>query len=209
VAECTDVASSHTLTDYARYQGAATPAGPPVHNTAIRILDEELTEVPDGEPGEICISGISVSAGYLNATAADSRRFTELPTPDGPIPLYRTGDRGYVTQDGEVVVVGRVDAQVKIRGMRMDLGDVEHHVRALDQVQDVAVLALPDETGEPALVAFVLPAASGADARGMHQELRRVLPLNMIPQRLVVLDALPLNPNGKVDRRALAAMAPA
>ncbi|MBT2470898.1 amino acid adenylation domain-containing protein [Streptomyces sp. ISL-66] len=205
VAECTDVASSHLLADYPRYRGAATPAGPAVYNTEISILDEDLTEVPDGTTGEICISGMSVSAGYLNASPADARRFTELPTADGPVPLYLTGDRGYLAA-GELVVVGRVDAQVKIRGMRMDLGDVEHGVRGHALVEDVVVLALPDGDGEPRLVAYVLPVADGLNTRRLYRDLMDVLPRNMIPQEFIVLDAFPLNPNGKTDRRALAAM---
>ncbi|WP_026248353.1 amino acid adenylation domain-containing protein [Streptomyces sp. LaPpAH-108] len=206
VAECTDVASSHSLNDYSRYQGVATPAGPPVYNTDIRILDDCLSEVPDGVPGEICISGLSVSAGYLNASPTDIRRFTELPSEDGPTRIYRTGDRGYVTADGELVVVGRVDDQVKIRGMRMDLGDVEHGVRSHELVEDVVVLGLPDQSGELRLVAYVLPAASSLDTRSLYADLTRVLPHNMIPQRFFVLESFPLNPNGKTDRRALAAM---
>ncbi|MFI9201169.1 amino acid adenylation domain-containing protein [Streptomyces sp. NPDC053048] len=212
VAECTDVATSHVLGDYARYRGAATPVGEPVYNTEIRLLDDDLNEVPDGETGEICISGISVSAGYLNASAADTRRFTELATPDGPVRLYRTGDRGYATPAGELVVVGRVDAQVKIRGMRMDLGDVEHGVRSHPLVDDAVVLALPDDAGELSLVGFVLP-ADGAldtgtlDTRVLYRDLLKTLPRNMVPQEFTVLDTFPLNPNGKTDRRALAALA--
>jgi amino acid adenylation domain-containing protein len=206
VAECTDVASSHALSDYPRYHGSATPVGPPVYNTEIRILDEDLSEVPDGATGEVCISGLSVSAGYLNASPSDARRFTELPTTNGPVRVYRTGDRGYVTADGELVVVGRADAQVKIRGMRMDLGDVEHGVRSHEFVEDVVVLALPDQAGELRLVAYVLPAAGALDTRSLYADLLRVLPHNMIPQRFVVLESFPLNANGKTDRRALTAM---
>ncbi|MFD8725755.1 amino acid adenylation domain-containing protein [Streptomyces sp. NPDC059629] len=206
VAECTDVASSHTLGDYPRYQGSAIPVGPPVYNTEIRILDEDLAEVPDGTTGEICISGLSVSAGYLNASPTDARRFTELPTADGPVSVYRTGDRGYVTAAGELVVVGRVDAQVKIRGMRIDLGDVEHGVRSHELVDDVVVLALADQAGELRLVAYVLSTTGALNTRSLYRKLLHVLPRNMIPQEFVVLDTFPLNPNGKVDRRALAAM---
>ncbi|KAB1989004.1 amino acid adenylation domain-containing protein [Streptomyces triticiradicis] len=209
VAECTDVATSHVLADHSRYRGAATPVGKPVYNTEIRLLDDELNEVPDGETGEICISGLSVSAGYLNASPADSRRFTELADAGGPVRIYRTGDRGYLTPDGELVVVGRVDAQVKIRGMRMDLGDVEHGVRSHPLVDDAVVVALPDASGELRLVGFVLPAAGAIDARALYRDLLDTLPLNMVPQEFKVLDAFPLNPNGKTDRRALAALAAA
>jgi D-alanine--poly(phosphoribitol) ligase subunit 1 len=209
VAECTDVSSSHLLADFPRYQDSATPVGAPVYNTEIRILDEDLDEVPDGETGEICVSGMSVSAGYLNAAPADAGRFTELPGADGggPIQIYRTGDRGYATADGELVVVGRVDAQVKIRGMRMDLGDVEHGVRSHEAVDDAVVLALPDESGQLRLVAFLLPAAPDLDTRALFRALLDVLPRNMVPQEYVVLSSYPLNPNGKTDRQALAALA--
>ncbi|KJY47996.1 MULTISPECIES: amino acid adenylation domain-containing protein [unclassified Streptomyces] len=207
VAECTDVATSHVLADYARYRGTATPVGEPVYNTEIHLLDEESNEVPDGETGEICISGLSVSAGYLNASPADTRRFTDRATGDGTVRTYRTGDRGYVTPDGELVVVGRVDAQVKIRGMRMDLGDVEHGVRSHPLVDDAVVLAVPDDSGELRLVGFVLPAADGLDTRALYRDLLGTLPRNMVPQDFTVLDAFPLNPNGKTDRRALAALA--
>jgi D-alanine--poly(phosphoribitol) ligase subunit 1 len=205
VAECTDVATSHVLADYPRYRGAATPAGRPVHNTEIRLLDEDLREVPQGETGEICISGRSVSAGYLNASPADTARFTEIESGTGPLRIYRTGDRGYATADGELVVVGRVDAQVKIRGMRIDLGDVEHGVRASARVKDVAVLAVPDAQEELSLVAFVIPADGELDARALRGELLAVLPRNMVPQEFVAIASFPLNPNGKIDRRSLAA----
>ncbi|GGN22819.1 hypothetical protein GCM10010109_37540 [Actinoplanes campanulatus] len=205
VAECTDVATSYELRDYPRYRAHATPVGTPVQNTEIRILDDDLREVPAGDTGEICISGLSVSAGYLNASAADVRRFTELPSADGPLRIYRTGDRGYLTADGHLVVVGRVDAQVKIRGMRMDLGDVERRVREHELVDDVVVVAVPDRDGELRLVAYLLPAAPDLDTRRLYVDLLDVLPHNMIPQEFVVLEAFPLNANGKTDRQALTA----
>lgn len=205
VAECTDVASSHELTGYPRYRGAATPVGRPVYNTEIRLLDEELREVPDGETGEICISGASVSAGYLNASPADTQRFTEIESDGGPLRIYRTGDRGFATSDGELVVVGRVDAQVKIRGMRIDLGDVEHGVRGSAHVEDVVVLGVPDAQGELNLMAFVIPAYGDLDTRALRGELLGILPRNMVPQDFVVVPSFPLNPNGKIDRKALAA----
>jgi amino acid adenylation domain-containing protein len=203
VAECTDVASSLLLTDYPSYQGGALSTGKPVYNTEIRLLDDELAELPDGEVGEICISGMSVSAGYLNTAAVDERRFTEINLGNGPELVYRTGDRGYATPSGELVVVGRVDAQVKIRGMRMDLGDVEHAVRSLGQVADAVVLAAPDELGELSLVAFVVPDREQVDAQQLRSELLALLPRNMVPQEFVMLEAFPLSVNGKVDRRVL------
>ncbi|HEY3609260.1 MAG TPA: amino acid adenylation domain-containing protein [Pseudonocardiaceae bacterium] len=205
VAECTDVASSHELRDYSRYRSGPVPVGPPVYNTEIRILDDDLREVPDGEIGEICISGASVSAGYLNAAPDDTLRFTEIDIDGAPVPIYRTGDRGHLTPAGELVVAGRLDAQIKIRGMRIDLGDVEHAVRGLVSVRDVVVLALPDADGERSLVAFVVPAGNLFDQGTVRSELAAVLPRNMVPQEFVAVPAFPLNPNGKIDRRALSA----
>ncbi|GHF14189.1 amino acid adenylation domain-containing protein [Streptomyces morookaense] len=210
VAECTDVASSYALHDYPRHRTGSAPVGRPVYNTEIRLMDETddgLAEVPDGETGEICISGTSVGEGYLNASPEDAERFTTFDTGDGQVRLYRTGDRGYADADGNLVVVGRVDAQVKIRGMRMDLGDVEHGVRASAAVEDAVVLALPGGDGGARLVAFVVPAAAPLDTRALRAGLLAVLPRNMVPEQFVELSAFPLNPNGKIDRKALAASA--
>jgi acyl-CoA synthetase (AMP-forming)/AMP-acid ligase II len=201
VAECTDVASSHLLSNYSRY-GGAVPAGRPVYNTEIRILDENLHELPDNEVGEICISGISVGAGYLNAASSDLRRFAEIHIDGCPVRIYRTGDRGYATKDGELVVVGRVDAQVKIRGMRIDLGDVEHALQAHRWIEDAVVLTMPSEDG-PRLVAFVMPAGAVIDIAKLRADLFGVLPRNMVPEEFVTVPSFPMNPNGKVDRLAL------
>lgn len=205
VAECTDVATSHELTDHGRDGDGVPAVGAAVYNTEIRLLDADLAEVPDGGTGEIAISGTSLGAGYLNATEVDTRRFTTVPTPQGPVPVYLTGDRGYVDEEGELVVVGRVDNQVKIRGMRMDLGDVEAGLRAHADVDDAVVLALPDADGELGLSAFVVSTGDTADPAALQRDLLRTLPRNMVPQRYTVLTSFPLNPNGKVDRRALTA----
>ncbi|MEU2022441.1 amino acid adenylation domain-containing protein [Streptomyces sp. NPDC016469] len=207
VAECTDVASSHRMTDYAAYADGPMPAGQPVYNTEIRILAEDLTEVPDGEVGEICISGISVGAGYLNAGPAHQERFVTVVHGDAKVPTYRTGDQGFVTPEGELVVVGRVDHQVKIRGMRIDLGDVEHAVRRHKDVRDVVVVPVrnDDGTDDSRLVALVVPAAGPIDPRALRGDLLRALPRNMVPQEITEVAGFPLNPNGKIDRKALAA----
>src|SRR5262245_30438538 len=118
VAECTDVASSYDLAGYRPGEHDITPVGRPVYNTEIHILDERMRGVGVREYGEICISGTSVGAGYLNGTGSESARFTTVVVDGASRRLYRTGDRGYVTEAGELVVVGRMDAQVKVRGMR-------------------------------------------------------------------------------------------
>ncbi|MFJ7326469.1 amino acid adenylation domain-containing protein [Streptomyces cyaneofuscatus] len=204
VAECTDVASSHPMTDYEGYAGAALPAGPPVYNTEIHLLDESLREVATGEVGEICISGLSVGAGYLNVRPEAQDRFVTVDRDGGSVRLYRTGDQGYATPAGELVVVGRLDHQVKIRGMRIDLGDVEHAVRRHQDVRDVVVVPVDSGGGDTHLVAWVVPAVSGLDERKLRHDLLGTLPRNMVPQRFVEVESFPLNPNGKTDRKSLA-----
>lgn len=204
VAECTDVATSYRMLDPQTYLNGPLPAGSPVYNTEIHLLDENLTEVADGEVGEICISGISVGAGYLNASASGHEKFVTVERDGKAVRLYCTGDNGYATPSGELVVVGRRDAQVKIRGMRIDLGDVEQAMRGHPRVEDAVVVAITADDGESELFAFVIPATGPIDERALRGELRDVLPQNMVPRRVVEVPAFPLNPNGKIDRRALA-----
>ncbi|MEU9192166.1 amino acid adenylation domain-containing protein [Streptomyces hundungensis] len=203
VAECTDVASSHRMVDYPGYANSRMPAGPPVYNTEIRILDDTLEEVATGEVGEICISGISVGAGYLNADPERQSTFVTTERDGRPVRFYRTGDQGYATPSGELVVVGRVDHQVKVRGMRIDLGDVEHAVRRHKKVRDVVVLPVSDGEQDARLVAVVIAAAEPVDERSLRRDLLETLPRNMVPQEFVEVSAFPLNPNGKIDRKAL------
>ncbi len=204
VAECTDVASSHVMRDYAAYRTTRLPAGRPVYNTEIRLMSADLTEVPLGEVGEICITGTSVGDGYLNESLAEAGKFTEIERDGQTLKLYRTGDSGYGTEAGELVVLGRLDAQVKIRGMRVDLADIERVVRSHPRVTDVVVLPVPAEDNQLDLLAFVVPSDGPVEERALRGDLLRSLPRNMVPRDFIELSALPLNPNGKVDRRALA-----
>jgi len=205
VAECTDISSAHTLSDYPAYLSGPLPAGRAIHNTRILILElGEETEVPDGQTGEICVTGTGVGPGYLNAGPADARRFTTIGQNGAAERMYRTGDLGYVRDDGELILVGRVDAQVKVRGTRIDLGDVEAAIRRHPLVRDVAVLALPDAAGETGLVAALLPSGGPVNPRDLRRDLLNALPKNMIPRQFFEVSDFPLNPNGKLDRLALA-----
>lgn len=214
VAECTDVSSFHVLTDYPDYAVRGVPIGRPVNNTDLYILDEELRSVTTGDTGEICIAGAGIGAGYLNAPALNAERFITARLDGREAALYRTGDMGYVRDDGELMCVGRVDAQVKIRGMRIDLGEVENAVRSCRGVQDAVALVAGGEPGgeEAHLVAFVLPepepGAGGRpaelDSRALRSELLAAHPRHLVPKVFVAVPAFPLSPNGKVDRRALA-----
>ncbi|HET8659245.1 MAG TPA: amino acid adenylation domain-containing protein [Micromonosporaceae bacterium] len=204
VAECTDVSTIYVLRDYERYIAAGVPIGRPVNNIDVYLLDDDLRQVAPGEVGEICICGVGVGVGYLNAPELNREKFVKVSTPDGYVDLYRTGDLGFVGPDGELRCVGRVDAQVKIRGMRIDLGDVETAVRRSSRVEDAAVVAVePAGSAERELVAFVIPAAE-MDERALRAELHSLLPTHMVPRQVVVVAGFPLSPNGKVDRKALA-----
>ncbi|MFE0427181.1 amino acid adenylation domain-containing protein, partial [Streptomyces sp. NPDC058953] len=185
VAECTDVATSYDLSGYRPGEHDIPPVGTPAHNTGVHVVDERLRGVGPGEYGEICISGTGVGAGYLGATGPESGRFTTVDVDGVPRRLYRTGDRGRVTGDGELVVAGRLDAQVKVRGMRIDPADVERALGRLAGVREAAVVAAPAGSGETELIAFVVPAGDGATGDELRARLRETLPRNMVPARFL------------------------
>lgn len=210
VAECTDVATAHVLTDYVGYTARGVPIGQPIYNVDIHVLDEDLEPVAPHEVGEICIAGVAVGAGYLNDPGMNEARFVKRDFGPGEITLYRTGDMGRVGDDGELMYAGRADKQVKIRGMRVDLGDIEAALAACEQVGQ-AVVAPARADGSPgiSLVAFVVPPDDETpgvplDERAIRLNLLRALPAHMIPSRFIGVSAFPLSPNGKVDREALA-----
>ncbi|WP_078594908.1 amino acid adenylation domain-containing protein [Streptomyces sp. NRRL S-920] len=204
VAECTDIASSYDLTGYRPAEHGAAPVGRPVHNTEIHILDEKSQPVGAGEYGEICLSGKGVGAGYLNPTGPESERFTTAVLDGTPRRLYRTGDRGRVTPAGDLVVAGRMDAQVKVRGMRIDPADIERALDSLDGIRQAAVVARESASGDHELIAFVVPAAQDLAESEVRARLLETLPRNMVPARFLNIRELPLSPHGKVDRSALA-----
>ncbi|HEX3129919.1 MAG TPA: amino acid adenylation domain-containing protein, partial [Thermoanaerobaculia bacterium] len=172
------------------------PIGRPVANTRILILDREGGEVPVGIAGELHIGGVQVGRGYLGRPGLTAERFV----PDeGGARLYRTGDLARRLPDGEVEYLGRIDHQVKIRGFRIELGEIEAALARHPEVREAVVLA----RGQ-ALAAYVSP-KTGADLRAFLAE---SLPEHMIPSSFVFLDALPVTPNGKADRKALAAIEP-
>ncbi|MEU5958575.1 amino acid adenylation domain-containing protein [Streptomyces sp. NPDC047525] len=203
VAECTDVASSYDLADTRPGEHDIAPVGRPVYNTEIHILDELTRDVGVGEYGEICISGTGVGAGYLGGTGLELERFTTILV-DGELRrLYRTGDLGYVTESGQLVVVGRMDGQVKVRGMRIDPTDIERALCRLTGVRQAAVVPGESDSGEAELIAFIVPAGSGLDESDVRAGLLEALPRNMVPARFLRIPRIPLSPHGKVDRAAL------
>ncbi len=205
VAECTDVATSYDLVGVWRAGHDAAPVGLPLHNTEIHLRDERARGVGPGEHGEICIAGTSVGAGYLDGTEPGSGRFATILDNGEPRRLYRTGDLGYVTESGQLVVVGRLDAQVKVRGMRIDPTDIERALGRLPGVRQAAVAAVGGDSGEAELIAFVVAAGEGFDADEARARLLEVLPRTMVPARFLAVPRIPLSPHGKADRAALVA----
>ncbi|WP_437669410.1 amino acid adenylation domain-containing protein [Sorangium sp. So ce131] len=195
--------------DAGRDGGEPPSIGQPIRNTRCLVLDAAMRPVPDGEPGELYLGGPGLARGYLGQPGLTAARF--VPDPFGAAPedrLYRTGDLVRRLPGGDLVFLGRVDHQVKIRGHRVELGEVE---AALGRHPDVRAAVAAARDGR--LVAYVVarpdPEAAPPDPRTVVPALRsflgKILPEPMIPSAFVLLDALPLNPSGKVDRAALPA----
>ncbi|MFF1516500.1 amino acid adenylation domain-containing protein [Streptomyces sp. NPDC058305] len=204
VAECTDVATSYDLAHYRPGEHDIAPVGRPAHNTAIHLLDADLREVQAGQYGEICISGAGVGAGYLGGSGPENAKFTTIDVEGTPLRLYRTGDRGLIDDRGQLVVAGRMDAQVKVRGMRIDPTDVERALGRLAGVREAAVVVTYNDGGEAELNAFVVPSGNDLAEDDLRTRLLWTLPRNMVPSRFTNILRLPLSPHGKVDRAALA-----
>ncbi|MEU6074004.1 amino acid adenylation domain-containing protein [Micromonospora sp. NPDC047074] len=181
------------------------PYGRPIDNAQYWVVDEELRPCPPGVPGDLLIGGDVLALGYHGQPELTRQRF--VPDTLGPDPrgrLYRTGDRASFGPDGVLTFLGRADGQVKIRGARVELAEVEHRLRGHAGVRDVVALARPDHDGDRALVVYVVPAAG---CRPTVRELRRhaaaALPDYMVPAAVVFVDGFPATANGKLDRAAL------
>jgi acyl-coenzyme A synthetase/AMP-(fatty) acid ligase len=204
--ECTTFAVCGPLTDDDAAR-ARIPLGRPIAHTAVRLLDEHLGAVPVGAVGELCIAGAGLARGYLGDPAAVAERF--VPDPHGPpgTRLYRTGDLARQLPDGRVDFLGRADAQLKIRGFRVEPQEVEGALLDCASVVDAAVVALDDGDGKQ-LCAVVVPApGAAASVPAWRSQLAERLPPYLVPQRWHIVDSLPLTASGKVDRRAALALA--
>ncbi len=179
------------------------PIGRPIANTYVYVLDARGELLPVGIPGELHIGGLGVTRGYLGQEEATASRYVPDPFRGTGARMYRTGDRARWRADGRLEFLGRLDQQVKLTGYRIELGDVEAHCESHPDVRTAVVMAREDRPGETRLVAYVVFRAGAADTAGLRAHLRRALPDFMVPSHIVVLDRLPMTPNGKVDRRAL------
>jgi aspartate racemase len=205
--ETTTFAVCHEIGDHDPRSGAV-PIGRPIANTEIYILDANRRIVPVNVVGELYIGGEGLARGYLARPELTAERFVAHPFDTDPnARLYRTGDLARYHADGTVDFVGRVDEQLKIRGFRVEPGEVEAALREHPAVATAVVVARDNDRGQRQLVAYVATShTSSALKQELRDYLRARLPAHLVPSGLVVLDALPLSPNGKLDRDALAAL---
>ncbi|WP_051865925.1 non-ribosomal peptide synthetase [Streptomyces griseus] len=192
-------------------RGDRVTIGRPLANTRCYVLDRFGEPVPPGTPGELYIGGDGVADGYLGRPELTAERFVEDPwrttTPGGAL-MYRTGDLVRHLPDGRLEYLNRVDSQVKLHGYRIELGEIEHHLRARRGVREAVAVVREDSPGDRRLVAYVVAEpGTELDTAALREALRGVLPGYMVPAVVIVLDEVPLTPNGKVDRKALPAPA--
>ncbi len=181
------------------------PYGHPIANTRYYVLDENLNECPVGEPGELCCAGVGLLKGYWRNSEQTAARTAVHPRTGERI--YRTGDRGRFMADGEIEFLGRIDRQVKINGQRIELGEIEATLIRQPGVKQAVVDAV-EVDGQKKLVAYVVPEISlHLQASELRTAVENFLPAHMLPSSFLMLESLPLNANGKVDRSLLPAPA--
>lgn len=175
--------------------------GKPIANVKVYILDKNFNLQPIGAIGEICLSGSSLARGYINRPELTAEKFVESPFENGDR-IYRTGDLGRWTPEGNIEFMGRIDQQVKIRGYRIELGEIETLIMKNSSVKEAFVTDIDDKNGSKSLAAYLV-AHDDLDIAELEKSLSCELPDYMIPQYFIKLDKLPLTPNGKIDKKAL------
>jgi amino acid adenylation domain-containing protein len=180
--------------------GGSVPIGRPISNTVCHVLDGHGNLAPIGVAGELYIGGAGLARGYLNRPELTAEHFVASPLQPGER-LYRTGDRVRWREDGVIEFLGRIDQQIKLRGYRIEPGEIEAVLQEDDAIRQSLVMVREDHPGDKRLVAYLV--GQGIDVEALRVRLKGRLPDYMIPGAFVVLDSLPLTPNGKVDRKAL------
>jgi amino acid adenylation domain-containing protein len=191
--------------------GANVPIGGPVANTTVYVLDQNYQSVPLGAIGELYLGGDGLARGYLKRPELTAEKFIPHPfSTDAGARLYRTGDSVRYLPNGALEFLGRLDQQVKLRGFRIELEEIQHQLTALPGINTAVVIARQDEPGDKKLVAYVTLAENGQEdhdeiVAGLRHHLQSKLPDYMVPSAFVILEEFPLTANGKLDRRALPA----
>lgn len=203
--------------------GELITVGKPVLNTWVYILDDQLHPVKTGDEGEIYIAGSGVARGYLNLPELTAERFLKDPFhPEDGNRMYRTGDIGKVSPDGEIIILGRKDHQIKLRGHRIELGEIEYALTKIHGIKDAVVVAKDDSSGNPRLIAYLILSsnesmgkrgtgnnafsakeATSEEVKNWKEKLSLHLPSYMIPAHYVVMDQFPTTASGKTDRKSL------
>jgi acyl-coenzyme A synthetase/AMP-(fatty) acid ligase len=209
----TTVWSSTHAVDVGLAGAGTVPIGRPIANTRFHVLDEQLQPLPIGVAGELCIAGDGVARGYLRRRALDAERFVTEPLVSGVATagarMYRTGDLVRYRDDGVLEFLGRIDHQIKIRGHRVEPGEIEAVLVREDvsgqSLAEAVVVAREDTPGDQRLVAYLVSRGIAPDPGVLREKLKARLPESMVPAHFVFLERMPRNSNGKIDRRALPA----
>jgi amino acid adenylation domain-containing protein len=203
--ENTCITTTYSPSSADHFNHPSVPLGSPVSGTRVQILTEQMTPASTGEIGELCISGDGLARGYLNRPELNATRFVAHPLNRGAATcIYKTGDLARHFPDGTIEFCGRLDHQVKVRGFRIDLLEIESTLKAHSTVRDAVVIACPQSSGSKSLSAFVVPARpAGFEKKILIDYLREQLPSYMLPLDFETLPSLPKNFHGKVDRAAL------
>lgn len=204
-AECSDVVSMYEVPKDEIDTLEIVPAGRAIDTGTLYVLDDNLNLLPEGVPGELCVSGELLSRGYWRRPDITAEKFVPNPFGAGDR-TYRTGDRARWRADGQIEVLGRIsEGQVKLRGIRIELGEIESALQRHASLLEAIVVAHEDESKEKQLVAYFVPceAHHAPPYDHLRDFLRQTLPEYMVPAYFVMLESLPMNQNGKVDRKAL------